>query len=55
MTLDGAVIIVTGSATGVGASCVRMLAEKGANVVVNYTRSVDDAEETAAACRALGA
>ena len=55
MTLDGAVVIVTGSATGVGASCVRMLAEKGANVVVNYTRSVDEAEETAAACRALGA
>lgn len=55
MKLDGAVVIVTGSATGVGASCVRMFAEKGARVVVNYSRSRDEAEETAAACRDLGA
>jgi len=55
MRLDGAVAIVTGSATGVGASCVKMLAERGARVVVNYTRSRDEAGETAAACRALGA
>ncbi|MFT4183031.1 MAG: SDR family oxidoreductase [Rhizobium sp.] len=55
MQIDGAVVIVTGSATGVGASCVRMFAEKGANVVVNYTRSRDEAEETAAACETLGA
>lgn len=55
MKLDGAVVIVTGSATGVGASCVRMFAEKGARVVVNYTRSRDEAEETAAACKERGA
>lgn len=55
MKLDGAVVIVTGSATGVGAACVRMFAEKGARVVVNYSRSRDEAEETAAACRDLGA
>ncbi|GAB4069178.1 SDR family oxidoreductase [Ancylobacter sonchi] len=55
MKLDEAVVIVTGSATGVGASCARMLADKGARVVVNYTRSQAEAEETAAACAALGA
>ena len=54
MIIDGAVVIVTGSATGVGAACVRMFAEKGARVVVNYSRSRDEAEETAMACRALG-
>lgn len=55
MNIDGAVVIVTGSATGVGASCARMFAERGARVVVNYSRSRDEAEETASACRALGA
>ncbi|MQB45099.1 SDR family oxidoreductase [Rhizobium sp. ICMP 5592] len=55
MKIDGSVVIVTGSATGVGAACVRMFAEKGARVVVNYSRSRDEAEETVAACEALGA
>ena len=49
------VAIVTGSATGVGAAAAIMLAEKGINVVINYTRSKDDAEATAAECRAKGA
>jgi 3-oxoacyl-[acyl-carrier protein] reductase len=49
------VAIVTGSATGVGAACAILLAEHGCNVVINYTRSVKEAEETAAACRAKGA
>ncbi|CAN7598379.1 SDR family oxidoreductase [Rhizobium rhizogenes] len=55
MKIDGSVVIVTGSATGVGAACVRIFAEKGASVVVNYSRSRNEAEETAAACEALGA
>ena len=49
------VAIVTGSATGVGAAAAIMLAERGCNVVINYTRSKDEAEETAATCRAKGA
>jgi len=49
------VAIVTGSATGVGAAAAIMLAEKGINVIINYTRSKDDAEETAALCREKGA
>ena len=55
MKIEGAVVIVTGSATGVGASCARVFAEKGARVVVNYSRSRDEAEETASVCRAAGA
>ena len=51
----GKVAIVTGSATGVGAATAIMLAEKGINVVINYTRSKDDAEETAETCRSKGA
>ena len=53
MIIDGAVIIVTGSATGVGAACVTQFAEGGARVVVNYSRS--RAEQTADACRSAGA
>ncbi|TNC06418.1 SDR family oxidoreductase [Methylobacterium terricola] len=55
MNLHEAVIAVTGSATGVGAECARMLAARGARVVVNYSRSGAEAEETAESCRALGA
>lgn len=54
MNPKGAVSIVTGSATGVGAACARKLAAKGSRVVVNYTRSLQEAEETQAACQALG-
>jgi 3-oxoacyl-[acyl-carrier protein] reductase len=49
------VAIVTGSATGVGAAAAILLADHGCNVVINYTRSKAEAEETAAACRAKGA
>jgi 3-oxoacyl-[acyl-carrier protein] reductase len=49
------VAIVTGSATGVGAAAAIMLAERNCNVVINYTRSKDEAEETAAICRSKGA
>lgn len=52
---DRKVAIITGSATGVGAAAAIMLAERGCNVIINYTRSKDEAEETAAACRARGA
>lgn len=55
MDLKGKVAIVSGSATGVGAACAIQLAAEGCNVVINYTKSVDAAEETAAACREKGA
>lgn len=47
--------LVTGSATGVGAAAAIMLAQRGCNVVVNYTKSQAEAEETARACQAHGA
>ncbi len=54
MNLQDSVIIVTGSATGLGAEVVKLAASKGANVVVNYTKSESEAQETAETCRALG-
>ena len=45
--MKGKVAIVTGSATGVGAATVVMLAQKGCNVVINYTRSKEEAMATA--------
>ena len=46
--------IVTGSATGVGAATAELLAARGCNVVVNFTRSEKEAHETAARCEAAG-
>ena len=54
MELEGGVFVVTGSATGLGAAVARRLAARKANVVINYTRSKLEAEETAAACREQG-
>ncbi len=48
------VVIVTGSARGVGAATARMLAEKGYNVVINYSKSEGQAREVADTCRAFG-
>ncbi|MGZ5181751.1 MAG: SDR family NAD(P)-dependent oxidoreductase [Ramlibacter sp.] len=47
--------LVTGSGTGVGAATVLQLAQRGWNVVVNYSRSEQEAQQSAAACRAAGA
>lgn len=52
--LDGAVVIVTGSARGVGAATAELLAERGANVVINHTKSQAQAERVAEACKAAG-
>ncbi len=49
------VALVTGSATGVGRACVLQLAGAGYNVVVNYSRSKDDALATVSDLEALGA
>ncbi len=55
MQLDGKVVVVTGSAVGVGAACCVQLAQRGARVVVNYSKSKSEAEATLAACLAAGA
>ena len=44
--LDGRKALVTGSATGLGRSIALKLAERGADVIINCTRSVADAEQT---------
>jgi len=54
MTREAKVCIVTGGGTGTGAACARQLAARGWNVVVNYSRSADEAEATVAACRDAG-
>ena len=50
----GNVAIVTGSSSGVGSATALQLAEKGFNVVVNYSRNEEGAKKTAAACEAAG-
>jgi len=54
MKLSGRVAVVTGSASGIGRATALALASEGAAVVVNYSKSETEAEETAMAVRALG-
>jgi 3-oxoacyl-[acyl-carrier protein] reductase len=53
-SLKGKVAIVTGSATGLGAAVALQLADRGCNVVINYTKSEAEAKETLDACQAKG-
>ena len=55
MNMKDQVAVVTGSATGLGAAVVLKLAALGVRTVVNYTKSVKEAEETLAQAKALGA
>jgi NADP-dependent 3-hydroxy acid dehydrogenase YdfG len=52
---DRPVAIVTGSGTGVGRACIMKFAQRGFDVVVNYSRSATEAEETAQLATDLGA
>ena len=53
---DGKVILVTGSATGLGAAIAIGAARRGAKaVILNCTKSLKEAEATAEAVRAAGA
>ncbi len=54
MNLYGAVSVVTGSSSGVGAAAAEQLARRGSNIIVNYSKSIAAAEEVAARCRATG-
>ncbi len=53
--LAGRNALVTGSAAGLGRSIALLLAERGANLIINCSRSVEDGEATVAECQALGA
>jgi len=54
MDVKGKVAIVTGSATGVGRATALQLAALGCGVVVNYTKSEAEAQETLADVKKLG-
>ena len=46
--LKGKAAIVTGSSSGIGASVALGLARRGADVVINYSKSAKEAETVAA-------
>lgn len=48
------IAIVTGGGTGIGRACSIKFAQNGIGVVVNYSRSAEDAEQTAREVRNLG-
>jgi 3-oxoacyl-[acyl-carrier protein] reductase len=54
MSKDGLCVIVTGSASGLGAATAAILAKDGARIVVNYASSQKEAEQTADLCRSAG-
>ena len=51
MSKDGMCVIITGSASGLGAATAGVLAKSGARIVINYSNSKNEAEATAEACR----
>ena len=54
MELDGKVAVVTGSTRGVGRATALDLARGGCSVVINYSRSKEEAEGVANEVEALG-
>jgi 3-oxoacyl-[acyl-carrier protein] reductase len=54
MDLSGKTALVTGGGVGTGKAIALSLAKEGADVAINYSRSVDEAEETAGEIRELG-
>ena len=55
MDLKNKAAVVTGSSAGVGRAAALKFAERGCSVVINYNRSLAEAEDAAERCRALGA
>lgn len=49
------VCVVTGSSSGIGAATALHFAQRGHDVVINYSRQADGAERVASECRAAGA
>lgn len=55
MSFHGKTAVVTGGSRGIGRATCLELARRGANLVFSYAGNTAAAEETADACRALGA
>jgi 3-oxoacyl-[acyl-carrier protein] reductase len=55
MQLAGKAAIITGGGTGVGRATALRLAQQGCSVLINYSKSKAEAEQTAAEVSALGA
>ncbi len=54
MQLAGKTALVTGASRGIGAACARLLAERGAAVIVNYRHSKDAAQAVVTDITAAG-
>lgn len=54
MKLNGKVVLITGAARRIGRATALRLAESGCRIALHYHRSTDEAEKTAADCRARG-
>ena len=54
MQIEGRVALITGAAQRIGRTVALALAEKGADVVIHYHRSANEAEATARECRRYG-
>jgi NAD(P)-dependent dehydrogenase (short-subunit alcohol dehydrogenase family) len=54
MAKDGLCAVITGSASGLGAATAAILAKGGARIVINYSSSQKEAEQTADLCRSAG-
>jgi 3-oxoacyl-[acyl-carrier protein] reductase len=52
--LNGKIALVTGASRGIGASVTRILAERGADIIINYRSKGRRAEEVAYSVRAAG-
>lgn len=52
--LEGKTAVVTGASRGIGRSIALQLAEEGANVVVNYSGSIEKAQQVAEEIQQLG-
>ncbi|MFB6266803.1 MAG: beta-ketoacyl-ACP reductase [Halodesulfurarchaeum sp.] len=54
MGMEGRTCVVTGSSRGIGRGIAERFGEEGANVVVNYRRSAEEAETVAESIEAAG-
>jgi 3-oxoacyl-[acyl-carrier protein] reductase len=55
LNLNGKVALITGGGTGLGREIAVQLAREGMALAISYSRSVDEANETAALAQSLGA